>query len=69
MGRVGSGLAGLKFYDSNPTRPTIKKIFVTQPNPPRPKNRPNQAGWVGSGWFWQVGCTPPVLVKFSYSFD
>ena len=27
-----------------------KKNFVTQPNPPNPKNRPNPAGWVGSGW-------------------
>ena len=26
-----------------------KKIFVTQPNPPSPKNRPNLAGWVGLG--------------------
>ena len=29
MGWVRSGLAGLKFYDSNPTRPAIKKNFVT----------------------------------------
>ena len=55
MGRVGSGLAGLKFYDSNPTRPAIKKFFLTQPNPPSPKNRPNPMGWVGSGWFLQIG--------------
>ena len=27
----------------------IKKIFVTQPNPPSPKNQPNPAGWVGLG--------------------
>ena len=31
-----------------------KKIFVTQPNPPSPKNRPNLAGWVGLGQVWQV---------------
>ena len=51
----GSGLAGLEFYDPNPTRPAIKKKFITQPNPPSPKNRPNLTGWVGSGRFWQVG--------------
>ena len=32
-----------------------KKKIVTQPNPPNPKNRPNQASWVGSGWVWRVG--------------
>ena len=32
-GSVGSGLAGLEFYDPNPTRPAIKKKFITQPNP------------------------------------
>ena len=38
-GRVRLGLEGLEFYDPNPTRPTIKKKkFVTQPNPPSPKN-------------------------------
>ena len=47
-GWVRSGLASLEFYDPNPTRPTIKIFFVTQPNPPSPKNRP---GWVGSGRF------------------
>ena len=36
-----SGLVGLKFYDPNPTRPAIKRNFVTQPNPPSPKNRRN----------------------------
>ena len=55
MGRVESGLAGLKFYDSNPTWPAIKKIFVTQPNPPSLKNRPNPTGWVGSGRFLRIG--------------
>ena len=25
-------------------------FFVTQPNPPSPKNRPNPVGWVGLGW-------------------
>lgn len=28
--------------------PLQKKKFVTQPNPPSPKNRPNPMGWVGS---------------------
>ena len=40
---VGSSLAGLEFYDPNPTRPAIqkkkKKKFVTQSNP---------SDWVGS---------------------
>ena len=52
---VGSSL---EFYDPNPTRPTIKKKIVTQPNLSSPKNRHNPAGWVGSGLFWWVGCTP-----------
>ena len=57
-GWVGSGLVGLEFYDPNPTRPAIKNFFVTQPNPPSPKNRPNSASWVRSSQFWRVGCTP-----------
>ena len=28
-----------------------KKKFVTQPNPPSPKNQPNPVGWVGSSRF------------------
>ena len=35
-GRVGSGLMSLEFYDPNPTRPTIKKIFVTPTQPTKP---------------------------------
>ena len=31
--RVGSGLAGLEFYDPNPTRPTFKKKKEMKPNP------------------------------------
>ena len=49
MGGSGLGLASLEFYDPNPTRPAIKKIFVTQPNPPSLKNRSNLTGWVESG--------------------
>ena len=37
----------------NPTR--YKKGFVTQPNPPSLKNRPNPEGWVRLGRVWQVG--------------
>ena len=44
MGGSGLGLASLEFYDPNPTRPAIKKFFVTQPNPPSPKNRLHSAG-------------------------
>ena len=56
---VRSGLASLKFYDPNPTRPAIKKIFVTQPNPPSPKNQPNPPGR-----FWRVGCTSLQIKVF-----
>ena len=31
-GRVRLGLEGLEFYDPNPTRPVIKKNFITQPD-------------------------------------
>ena len=48
MGWVGSGLMGLEFYDLNLIRLAIKKNFVTQPNPPSPKNRPNPTSWDGS---------------------
>ena len=38
------------------TQPNLlKKNFMTQPNLPTLKNRPNPMSWVGSGWFWQVG--------------
>ena len=37
------------FMTQNPTRPTIKKKFVTQLNPPSLKNRPNLIGRVGFG--------------------
>ena len=50
------------FITPNPTQPAIKKKFVTQPNPPSPKNRPNPISWVGSGRFWWVGCTPLLKV-------
>ena len=43
--------------------PLSKKKFITQPNPPSPKNRPNLAGWVGSVLAsWWVGCTPLELI-------
>jgi len=35
---------GLKFYNPNPTRPIIKKKFITQPNSPSPKNWSNLTG-------------------------
>ena len=55
MGQVGLSLSGLEFYDPNLTRPAIKKNFVTQSNPPSPKNQPNPVGWVVSGRCWWVG--------------
>ena len=42
-------------YDPNPTRSTIKNIFITQSNPSIPKNRPNSVGWVRLGRFRRVG--------------
>jgi len=47
LGRVGLDLVGLEFYDLNLIRLAIKNFFVTQPNPPSPKNRPNLTSWVG----------------------
>ena len=44
---VRLGLAYLEFYDPNLIRPASKKNFVTQPNPPSPKNLPNR--WIGLG--------------------
>ena len=43
--------------------PLLKKNFVTQPNPPSPKNQPNSADQVGSGRIWRVGglATYPYL--------
>ena len=42
---------GLKFYDPNPTQPTIKKNLVIQPNPTHQalKNWPNSTGWIELG--------------------
>ena len=50
------GLVGLEFYDPNPTRPIIKKKFVTQPG---------GLGWVQSvlaGWW--ISCTPQNPIIF-----
>ena len=67
----GLGLAGLKFYDPNSTRPTLNFFFVTQPNPPNPKNLLNLAGWVESGRLWWVGRllhTPMSKSEFSLTW-
>ena len=40
MGRVGSGYAGCDCYDPNLTQPTIKRNFITQPNPTHPPTHP-----------------------------
>ena len=53
MGRVGFGEFVILWPKSNPTR--YEKNFVTQPNPPSPKNRPNPAGQVELGRVWRVG--------------
>ena len=55
MGGLGWVWWVWNFMTQTQPRPTIKKKFVTQPNPLSPKNQPNPTGWVGSGWFWRVG--------------
>ena len=59
MGWVGLGEFVIVMTQTQPD-PLLKRNFITQPNPPTPKNRPNPAGWVGSGW--QVGCTPLIII-------
>ena len=54
MGRVGFGGFVILRPKPNPTC-YKKKIFVTQPNPQRLKNRPNPAGRVGLGRVWRDG--------------
>ena len=54
MGWVGLGEFVI-IMTQNPTWSTIKNIFITQSNPPIPKNQPNLTSWVGSGRFWRVG--------------
>ena len=62
MSRVGLGKFINHMTQTHPD-PLFKKKFMTRPNPPTPKNRPNLMGWVGSGWFWWVGirCTPLAM--------
>ena len=55
---VGRVEFGVLWPEPNPTHYKKKKKFVIQPNPSSPKNWYNLAGWVGSGLFWWVGCTP-----------
>ena len=57
VGWVRSSLAGLEFYDPNPTRPAIKISFCnpTQPNPTHQALKTNPTRRVGSGRFWRIG--------------
>ena len=48
MGRVRFGRFVILWPEPNPTRYKFF-FFVTQPNPPSLKNRPNSTGWVGFG--------------------
>ena len=54
VGQVGFGGFVILWPKTNSTH-YKKKNFVTQPNPPSLKNRPNLAGWVGVGRVWRVG--------------
>ena len=72
MGWVGLGEFVIVMTQTQPD-PLLKRNFITQPNPPTPKNRPNPAGWVesgrvGSGRFWWVGYTPPLSHHYPLKF-
>ena len=67
MGRVRFGGFVILWLKPNPTR--YKIFFVTQPNPPSPKNRPNPSGWVGSGRVWRVGGFSAHPYNWQPSFD
>ena len=59
MGRVGSSLADLEFYDPNPTRPAIQKKKKKICNPIQP---------VGLGWVRLVLASwlhTPTLASYS----
>ena len=47
---VGWVESGLKFYDLNPTQPTIKKNLVIQPNPTHQALKTDPTQRVGLGW-------------------
>ena len=53
MSRVGLGKFINHMTQTHPD-PLFKKKFMTRPNPPTPKNRPNLMGWVRSGWVGSV---------------
>ena len=55
MGGSGRIWQVCNFMTQTQPDPLLKKKFVTQPNPPNPKNQSNPAGWVGSGRVWRVG--------------
>ena len=52
MGGSGQVWRVCNFITQIQPNPQQKKNFVTQPNPPSPKNRPNLAGRVGSARVW-----------------
>ena len=54
MGGSGRVWWVCNFMTQTQPDPLLKIFFVTQPNPPSLKNRPNSAGRVGSGRVWRV---------------
>ena len=69
VGRVGFGGFVILWPKPNSTRYKFF-FFITQPNPPSLKNRPNPVGRVGLGRVWRVGgfsthpYPPVVWLKF-----
>ena len=55
MGGSGRVRRVYNFMTQTQPDPLLKKNFVTQPNPPTPKNRPNPASRIGLGRVWWVG--------------
>ena len=55
IGGLGQVWQVQNFMTQTQPDPLLKKNFVTQPNPPSPKNRPKPTGWVRSGRVWWVG--------------
>ena len=60
------------FMTRTQPNPLLKFFFVTQPNLPSPKNRPNLVGWVGLG-FDELTTHPylhwrPMIIKINENY-
>ena len=75
MGWVGLGEFVIVMTQTQPD-PLLKRNFITQPNPPTPKNRPNPAGWVESsrvgsvlvGWLHTTTIPPLSLEVYQLGY-